>query len=393
VRAATLSWLAVLVVAAALLAATRYQPPDPDSRAYIDIAARLADQPVSSWVAPEWRGAWEREGLFREHPPGIFLVPALVARAGYPAKQSLLLVNSACQALCLILAAILVARFVPSRLAPLTASLLQLMPVAFVYRIRGNQEYPMLAALLVALYATDRARERWPWALVAVAAFAAGALIKGVFALLFPIICALWLLARRHDGAGAGGWAAVAGMVVAAPLLAVGYETAYRAATGESFFDYYLGERVSLEAASETVAGAIARKAYNLAWYSSRLEPGGARAAVAPQADRRRHVVGRPRPVLRDSRVGRHRCRAVGARYEGRPLHLPRLFPVGRGRRDGRVLHPAPLGAARRTARREAVPRAGAVALPVSRARACGKLVAAVHVLAIVSGPPRVRGD
>jgi 4-amino-4-deoxy-L-arabinose transferase-like glycosyltransferase len=270
-RAAALSWIAVLAVSAAVLPATRYEPRDPDSRAYVDIAARLADEPVSSWVAPEWWGAWEREGLFREHPPGIFLVPALVARAGYPAKQSLLLVNSVCQALCLILAAVLAARFAPPGLAPLTASLLQLMPVAFVYRIRGNQEYPMLAMLLVALYATDRARERWPWGLVAVAAFVAGGLVKGVFALLFPVICALWLLARRHDRAGAGGWAAVVGMVAAAPLAAAGYETAYRAATGESFFAYYLGERVSLEASSDTATGSIVTKAYNLAWYSSRL--------------------------------------------------------------------------------------------------------------------------
>jgi 4-amino-4-deoxy-L-arabinose transferase-like glycosyltransferase len=270
-RVALVSWALVLTVSALVLVVTRYRPDDPDSRAYIDIAARLAEEPASRWVAPEWWGAWEREGLFREHPPGIFLAPALVARAGYPAKQSLLLVNGICQALCLVLSALLVARFAPAALAPLTSSLLQLMPIAFVYRIRGNQEYPMLAALLVALYATERARERWPWALAAVAAFVAGGLIKGVFALLFPVICALWLLARRQDGAGAGGWAAVAGMIAAAPLLAAGYEAGYRAATGESFLEYYLTARVSLEAASDTAAGSVARKIYNLAWYSSRL--------------------------------------------------------------------------------------------------------------------------
>ena len=271
VRAAALWWLFALGVCAVVLAVTEYRPDDPDSRAYIDIAARLAGEPASKWVAPEWWGAWERKGLFQEHPPGIFYAPALLARAGYPAKQSLLLINAICQALCLVLVAVLTARFAPAAVAPLTSSLLQLMPVAFVYRIRGNQEYPMLAALLVAIYATDRARERWPWAVVAVAAFVAGGLIKGVFALLFPAICALWLLARRDRDAGAGGWAAVAGMMVAAPLLAVGYDAAYRAASGQSFLEYYLTARVSLEPASGTAAGALVRKAYNLAWYSSRL--------------------------------------------------------------------------------------------------------------------------
>ncbi len=266
-----LSWIAVLAVAAVVLPATAYRPEDPDSRAYIDIAARLADEPVSSWVAPQWWGAWEREGLFQEHPPGIFYAPALVARAGYPAKQSLLLVNAICQALCLVLTAVLASRFAPAALAPLTSTLLQLMPVAFVYRIRGNQEYPMLAALLVAVYATERARERWPWAVVAVAALVAGALIKGVFALLFPVFCALWLLARRGDRAGAGGWAAVAGMIVAAPLLAAGYEAAYRTVTGQSFLEYYLTARVSLEQTSDSAVGSMARKAYNLAWYTLRL--------------------------------------------------------------------------------------------------------------------------
>ena len=52
-------------------------------------------------------------------------------------------------------------------------------------------------------------------------------LVKGVFAVMVPIVCALWLISRRASTAGArhghGAWAALAAMPLAGALLAWGY--------------------------------------------------------------------------------------------------------------------------------------------------------------------------
>ena len=76
-------WLTVLVIAAAVLAATGYRTGDADSRAYIAITTHLVDEPVARWIAPQWWGAFGLQGLFRDHPAGTFVPPALLAKAGY----------------------------------------------------------------------------------------------------------------------------------------------------------------------------------------------------------------------------------------------------------------------------------------------------------------------
>src|SRR6185436_2236794 len=84
----TIAWLAVLVVAAMLLALAGYRSRDPDSTVYAEISARLSVMPFGRWIAPDWGGSWGFSGPFREHPIGIFVLPALLARAGYPAEQA-----------------------------------------------------------------------------------------------------------------------------------------------------------------------------------------------------------------------------------------------------------------------------------------------------------------
>ena len=106
-------WLTVLVVAAALLAATGYRTRDPDSRAYITITTHLVDEPVSRWIAPQWWGAFGLQGLFRDHPAGTFVPPALLARTGYPVAQSLFVVTLARQIAALLLMSALASRFAP----------------------------------------------------------------------------------------------------------------------------------------------------------------------------------------------------------------------------------------------------------------------------------------
>jgi 4-amino-4-deoxy-L-arabinose transferase-like glycosyltransferase len=264
-------WLTVLVVAAALLAATGYRTRDPDSRAYITIATRLADEPVSRWIAPQWWGAWAGQGLFREHPAGTFVLPALLTRAGYPAPQSLFVVTLAAQIASLLLFAALAARLLPPSAAHGLVWALSLVPIAFVFRVRANQEYLVLAGLLLAVYALERARAAWWWIPIAMAGALYALLVKGVFALLAPAVAAIWLWTRRAQGTTAwASWCGLAAMVLMVPLTAWAYERAYVAATGQSFLDYYLGARMTLEGSVTTLPFPL-DKAWNGIWYLGRV--------------------------------------------------------------------------------------------------------------------------
>jgi 4-amino-4-deoxy-L-arabinose transferase-like glycosyltransferase len=269
-----LVWVIVLATAAALLVARGYRTRDPDSRAYIAITTHLATEPSSRWIAPQWWGAWGLQGLFRDHPVGTFVAPALLARAGYPVAQSLFEITLAAQVGCLLLMTALASRFIPVADARALAWVLQLLPIAFVFRVRANQEYLLLFGLLLTLYGLERARAHAGWIVVAVAGFVYALLVKGVFALLELPLAVLWLVARRRAVASAGKapWIGVAVLCALVPVVAWGYERAYVSATGQSFLTYYLGPRLSLnENAAGTGLPFLVDKAANALWYMGLL--------------------------------------------------------------------------------------------------------------------------
>ena len=268
-------WMLALVVAAALLAATRFHTRDADSRVYLAIGAHLAEMPPSRWIAPQWWGVWGMQGLYREHPIGTFIAPVLLIRAGFPAAQAAFVTTLAAQVVSLMLLVALAARFVPAREARALAWTLQLLPVAFVFRIRANQEYLLLAGLLLAVYGVERARGRAAWVLAALAGFVYALLVKGLFALLVPVLAIVWLVVTptRPGERSAPAWTAVGLMLVAAPVLAAAYEHAYVAATGQSFFDYYFGLRLSLAGGSSSGADLPfpIDKLWNAVWYAAHV--------------------------------------------------------------------------------------------------------------------------
>ena len=91
---AALAWTLAWMVTAALLAAVHFTSRDPDSQLYAGISARLVQEPVSQWIAPQWWGFWNSEGPYCEHPVGMFVVPALLGRLGYPPLQAAYAVNA-----------------------------------------------------------------------------------------------------------------------------------------------------------------------------------------------------------------------------------------------------------------------------------------------------------
>jgi hypothetical protein len=273
VRTAWLAWTGAVLVSVGLIALAHYTTRDPDSRLYAGIAARLSQQPLAQWIAPEWWGFWGLQGPYCEHPVGIFLAPAALARIGFPAEQAAYAANVIYQAASLILVVLIARVFVDPGEARALGWLLQLLPIAFVFRIRANHEYALLAGLLLAVYSTERARSRPAWALGMIAGFCAVLIVKGVFALLVPLTCVIWLVARAGQPGGTRStwpaWAAVGMMPVVGTLLAWGYETAYVHATGRSFLAVYQTRQVPTGALT---SGPVWLRVPNTAvWYLARV--------------------------------------------------------------------------------------------------------------------------
>lgn len=268
------AWALVLGAAVVALGFSGYTGRDPDSTAYAGISARLAEMPLSTWLVPQWWGVWNFEGPFREHPIGILVLPALLARAGFPAEQAAYAVGAVASALAVLMVgrvAAIAARPYEATAAVWAALIL---PVAFVYRVRANQEYPVLILLLAALYATEQSRTRPPWILGVVLASVGLFLVKGIFVIFVPIVCGLWLLtmpaaATARDRVAWGGLVAAGVAVLAA---AGAYEWAYRRAAGDSFFRYYIETRLGSNTGLDRGAmPRVADRIANVGWYAARV--------------------------------------------------------------------------------------------------------------------------
>jgi hypothetical protein len=270
-----LLWSASIAAAAMLLVAADYRSRDPDSALYARLSGELARRPVSRWIAPEWNGAWDQQGLFREHPVGILVPPAVLIRAGVPDGQAAYIANMFYQAAVLALIPLVAGILVSGVEARSLGWILQLVPVAFVYRIRANQEHPLLMCFLAMLYATHRARRGPAWLLLVVASFCALVLIKGAFAMFALVAAALWLVVvpPPRDRASGGDWWAWGGLVasvVAAAIMMTGYESVYVRTTGESFLEFYRSTRLgqSMELSDPRV---VPHAIVNVGWYLARL--------------------------------------------------------------------------------------------------------------------------
>jgi 4-amino-4-deoxy-L-arabinose transferase-like glycosyltransferase len=236
-----LIWALAFVAVSAVLVATRFTSADPDSALYASISGRLTQEPASRWIAPEWWGFWpetKMEGLFREHPSGVFVVPAAVARLGIPGEQAAYVVGVGYGLIALLLIGVLVARLTSVDDGRAALVLLQLMPVAFLFRIRANHEYPMLVALLVTLVSVEGVRRSWGWVLGITLGLTLGLLVKGVFVVMAVLGAGLWILINPTRARGTT-IRAITACVVAAAItagIAVLYDNWYLHITGERFW-------------------------------------------------------------------------------------------------------------------------------------------------------------
>lgn len=268
-------WAACLLVVATLLVLAGFTSDDPDSGLYAGLSARIAQEPFARWIAPEWWGLWPRlggTGLYRDHPIGGFFLPAVLGRLGVPGEQAAYIVGVGTALVALLLIGRLVQTIASRDTARAVLILLQVMPVAFVFRIRANQEYLMLIWLLIAILGVDLVRRSWWGLLVVATAFAGAVVTKGAFVLFTIEGAALWALTnpRRLDGsparpllAGVTGLLAIAGA-------ALSYDVWYASATGESFWMPYWNLQMGQVDVSTPVDGA-ATLVDHVAFYLVRL--------------------------------------------------------------------------------------------------------------------------
>lgn len=274
-----LAWLAALVAVAVLLAASRYESRDPDSALHTAIAADLVRLPLAQWIAPTWNGHWGLQGPYREHPAGIFILPAFVARLGYPAPQAAQAVNAVYQLLTLLLMAALARLFLTRRDSRFLVTLLLLLPIAFIYRVRANQEQPLLMCLLAAFYGIERSRTSLWWAALAAAGLVGLFLVKGVFVVVALAALGCWLLVGEWQWGSRPGrarpWLALGISAAALAAACWAYDAAYHSVAGEPFFGWYLGRQFGVANAAATApreTGVLVTFVWYLgriAWYTA----------------------------------------------------------------------------------------------------------------------------
>jgi len=247
------AWIAAFLLVAAIVVRVGFASEDADSALYAALSERLAELPPSEWIVPSWWGLWDGVGLFVEHPAGVLVPPAALGALGIPARQAAYVMGIAYGLASLLLIGWLVARIASPREGRWALVLLQFMPVAFVFRIRANHEYPMLLCLLVALIGIDGVRRSWRWLPVLPLALTAALLIKGVFVVLVILAAVLWALTNPLGAPGSVRRVVVAG--VAGLALMVGtvmlYDAIYHRVIGQTFWmPYWERQMAPLEIAT-----------------------------------------------------------------------------------------------------------------------------------------------
>jgi hypothetical protein len=270
---AAVAWLGAFAIAAFALVLVNFNSQDPDSEAYARISAGLASRPMSQWIAPDWVNWAGTLEPFREHPVGVFLLPALLGKLGVPPVPAAFVIGVGLSILVLVLLRQVAALIVGPQGSKVVPWVALILPVAFINRIRATQEYPVLVLVLLAVYATQKSRTSAAWIVVTILATSGTALVKGVFVVFVPIVCGLWLLCVREGGSGdRRAWLGVALSMAAVVAATMAYESLYHRTTGDSFLDYYLPYRFGqIAAVDRSAAALIASKIGNVGWYSARV--------------------------------------------------------------------------------------------------------------------------
>lgn len=260
-----LIFLTALVAYTLIVSAFPFDYHDSDSSCYSRISMELAKEPMATWCAPQWYGHGGNQGLFRDHFPGVFWLPALLVRAGVKDSRAALCANFIYILLGLLFLFKLAALYGDSALGWAAVFGFVLTPIFLQYLIRANHEPPLNLAVAAGLYALARRPRAFRHKALFVAALVFAVFIKGFSAVLLSILAVLFWLILSRDKPTFTLIAAAHLVMLAAVALFEGW---YRSVTGSSFLAVYAafqgGRTVSLEVNP-------LRKAYNVLWYAARV--------------------------------------------------------------------------------------------------------------------------
>jgi 4-amino-4-deoxy-L-arabinose transferase-like glycosyltransferase len=237
---------------------------DSDSSCYSRISQELAYEPLSTWCAPQWYGHGGNQGLFRDHPPGLFWLPALLVRAGVKASRAALCANFIYILLGLYFLFKLAALYGDAALGWAAVFGFVLTPIFMQYLVRANHEQPLNLAVVAGLYGLARSSRAFRYKALFAAALVFAVFIKGLSAIILSILAFLfWLILSRNRKTFT--------LIVVAHLLMLAtvalFEGWYRSVTHSSFLAVYIAFQ-----GGRTVQAVFAplRKLYNLMWYGGR---------------------------------------------------------------------------------------------------------------------------
>jgi len=238
---------------------------DSDSSCYSRISQELAYEPLSAWCAPQWWGHGGNQGLFRDHPPGLFWLPALLVRAGVKDSRAALCANFIYILLCLYFLFKLAGVLGDSALRWAAVFGFVLTPIFMQYLIRANHEQPLNLAVVAGLYGLSRSSRSFRYKALFVAALIFAVFIKGFSAVILSILAFLfWLILSRNRK--------TVSLIVIAHLILLAtvalFEWWYRGVTQSSFLSVYVAFQ-----GGRTVQAAFLplHKIYNFLWYAARV--------------------------------------------------------------------------------------------------------------------------
>jgi 4-amino-4-deoxy-L-arabinose transferase-like glycosyltransferase len=260
-----LIFLLALIVYGIIVSAFPFDYHDSDSSAYSRISQELAYEPILTWCAPQWWGHGGHQGLFRDHPPGLFWLPALLVRAGVKDSRAALCANFIYILLGLYFLFKFAGVFGDSALGWAAVFGFVLTPIFMQYLIRANHEQALNLAVVAGLYGLSRSSRSFRHRALFVAALVFAVFIKGFSAVVLSIPALLfWLILSRNRKTFS--------LIVVAHVLMLAavalFEGWYRGVTQSSFLSAYVAFQ-----GGRTIQAAFLplRKVYNFLWYAARV--------------------------------------------------------------------------------------------------------------------------
>lgn len=252
-----------------LLVGLKYEGSSTDSTIYNKWVEQLAAKPFKEILNPEWRdinpyfSKDEPTPYVRDHYPGQFLIPTLVAKLGFPASHILYIFNIFYKLVYLYLLYLIISHFVPKKDASFILYSAFFSILSFNYLIRSDHEQPVLLFSLLSTLSGLKISENKKWFWASFIACGGAFFVKGLATFYVPVfgfIAFLIVSGFRRE------LFLLALSTLSIPLVIGLYEIYFRAITGLPFFEGYWKVQLS----GRTLNQITGSKLSNLGYYFSR---------------------------------------------------------------------------------------------------------------------------